>query len=95
MISDFFPHVSMHADDICILNGMHTDSPAHPQATIMLHTGSTNFVRPSMGSWIVYGLGTENENLIGIDHEALTYRYAGKDFRLTDVHGVVVREILA
>ena len=65
MISDFFPCLSEHADDLCILNGMHTDSPAHPQATVMLHTGSTNFVRPSMGSWIVYGLGTENENLPG------------------------------
>ena len=65
MISDFFPHLSRHADDLCLLNGMHTDSPAHPQASVMLHTGSTNFVRPSMGAWIVYGLGTQNENLPG------------------------------
>ena len=64
-ISDFFPHLSEHADDLCVLNGMHTDSPAHPQATVMVHTGSTNFVRPSMGAWVVYGLGTENENLPG------------------------------
>jgi hypothetical protein len=50
---------------LCLLNGMHTDSPAHPQASMMLHTGSVNFVRPSLGSWVVYGLGTENENLPG------------------------------
>ena len=64
-ISDAFPNLARHADDLCLLNGMHTDSPAHPQATIMAHTGSTNFVRPSMGAWTVYGLGTENQNLPG------------------------------
>jgi hypothetical protein len=64
-ISELYPHLSRHADDLCILNGMHTDNPAHPQATIMLHTGSMNFVRPSMGSWIVYGLGTMNQDLPG------------------------------
>ena len=64
-ISELYPHLAKHADDLCILNGMHTDNPAHPQATIMLHTGSTNFVRPSMGSWIVYGLGTKNQDLPG------------------------------
>ncbi len=65
MISELFPHVAEHADDLCLLNGMHTDNPAHPQATIMLHTGSVNFVRPSMGAWITYGLGTLSENLPG------------------------------
>ena len=64
-ISSLFPHLSKHADDLCLLNGMHTDNPAHPQATIMLHTGSINFVRPSLGSWVVYGLGTDNQDLPG------------------------------
>jgi len=64
-ISELFPHLARHADRLCVLNGMHTDVPAHPQATIFLHTGSANLVRPSMGSWVVYGLGTENENLPG------------------------------
>jgi len=64
-ISKIFPHLSKHADDLCLLNGMHTDNPAHPQATIMLHTGSINFVRPSLGAWVVYGLGTENQDLPG------------------------------
>ena len=65
MISSLFPHLSGHADDLCLINGMFTDSPAHPQASIMLQTGSTNFVRPSLGSWVVYGLGTSNQDLPG------------------------------
>ena len=64
-ISEIFPHLREHADDSCLLNGMHTDSPAHPQASILTHTGSITFVRPSMGSWVVYGLGTENQDLPG------------------------------
>jgi hypothetical protein len=64
-ISELFPHIGKHADDMCIINGMHTDNPAHPQATIALHTGSATFVRPSVGSWVLYGLGTENQNLPG------------------------------
>ena len=64
-ISELFPELSKHADDLCLINGMHTDSPAHPQATIMVHTGATNFVRPSVGSWVFYGLGSENQNLPG------------------------------
>ena len=65
MLSELFPHLGTQADELCLLNGMHTDSPAHPQASVMLHTGSINFVRPSLGAWVVYGLGTENENLPG------------------------------
>jgi hypothetical protein len=64
-ISDLFPNLQKHADDLCLLNGMTTDSPAHPTATIQLHTGSFTFVRPSMGAWIVYGLGTDNKDLPG------------------------------
>ena len=64
-ISDLFPNVAQHADDMCLLRGMHTDIPNHPQAFVQLHTGSAQFVRPSMGAWALYGLGTENENLPG------------------------------
>ncbi len=64
-ISELYPKLSRHADDLCLINSLHTNSPAHPQATIMVHTGSINFVRPSIGAWTVYGLGTENENLPG------------------------------
>ncbi len=64
-ISELFPHLARHADDLCLLNAMHTDSPAHPQATIQMHTGSFNFVRPSVGAWVVYGLGAENQDFPG------------------------------
>ncbi len=64
-ISELFPKVADHADDLCMLRAMHTDIPNHPQAFVQLHTGSAQFVRPSMGAWMLYGLGTENENLPG------------------------------
>ncbi len=62
-ISELFPHLSKHADDLCILRSMVGDSVAHGGAILQLHTGSNTFTRPSMGSWVVYGLGTENQNL--------------------------------
>lgn len=64
-ISDLFPHLRNHADKLCMLKGMHTDSPAHPTAISQLHTGSSVLVRPSMGAWLTYGLGSENQNLPG------------------------------
>ena len=64
-ISSLFPNLAKHADELCILNGMHTTSPAHPQATVAAHTGSINFVRPSLGAWVTYGLGSTNEDLPG------------------------------
>lgn len=64
-VSDLFPHLARHVDDICFLRGMHTDGVAHGPSTLFLHTGATNLIRPSVGSWITYGLGTENENLPG------------------------------
>lgn len=64
-ISELFPSLSQRADDLMIVNSMQTDVPAHPQATIRLHTGNSQFVRPSLGSWVLYGLGSENESLPG------------------------------
>lgn len=64
-LSDLFPNLAQHADDLCLLNSMHTDVPNHPQAFLMLHTGEFRFTRPSIGSWVLYGLGTENQNLPG------------------------------
>jgi hypothetical protein len=61
--SNLFPHINQHVDDLCFLHGMHTEGVAHGPATLFLHTGTTSFVRPSMGSWVTYGLGAENENL--------------------------------
>ena len=63
--SDLFPEMSRRVDDLCFLHGMQTEGVAHGPATLFLHTGATNLVRPSVGSWISYGLGTENQNLPG------------------------------
>jgi hypothetical protein len=64
-ISELFPELARHADELCLLRGMHTDVPAHSQAFLQLHTGLFQFRRPSLGAWTFYGLGTENENLPG------------------------------
>lgn len=64
-ISDLFPNVAQHADELCLLRSMHCDQPAHAQAMLQMHTGSFQFVRPSFGAWTLYGLGTENPNLPG------------------------------
>lgn len=64
-ISELFPHLAKHADKLCLLNSLHTDLPNHPQASVQMHTGSFQFVRPSMGAWALYGLGTDNAELPG------------------------------
>lgn len=64
-ISELFPNLARHADDLCLIRSMQTDFPAHPQAFLQMHTGSAQFIRPSLGAWAIYGLGTENENLPG------------------------------
>ena len=65
MVSELFPHVARHVDDICFLHGLHGTNAAHGGALLKLHTGSDNFVRPSIGSWVTYGLGSENSSLPG------------------------------
>ncbi|MFO0923200.1 MAG: DUF1501 domain-containing protein [Pirellulales bacterium] len=62
-VSELFPYVAKHVDDLCILRSVHGTNPAHGGALLKLHTGSDQFVRPSMGAWVTYGLGTENDNL--------------------------------
>lgn len=64
-VSEIFPHVARCVDDLCIVRSMHGSNSRHGGALLELHTGSDTFVRPSMGSWITYGLGTENQNLPG------------------------------
>jgi hypothetical protein len=64
-VSDLFPHVGGCVDDLCVINSMWGSNSRHGGALMELHTGSDTFVRPSMGSWITYGLGTENGNLPG------------------------------
>lgn len=64
-VSDLLPHIAELADELCVLSGMHTDIGNHTPAMLQLHTGTFTFTRPSMGSWLLYGLGTENQNLPG------------------------------
>ncbi|MGD9646297.1 MAG: DUF1501 domain-containing protein [Pirellulales bacterium] len=63
--SELFPHLARSIDQLCFINSMHGSNSRHGGACLELHTGSDTFVRPSMGSWITYGLGTENQDLPG------------------------------
>jgi hypothetical protein len=65
LVSELFPHVAGCVDDLCMIYSMHGSNSRHGGALLELHTGTDTFVRPSMGSWITYGLGTENQNLPG------------------------------
>ncbi|MEE3297678.1 MAG: DUF1501 domain-containing protein [Planctomycetota bacterium] len=65
LVSDYFPRVREHADKLAVIKSCHTDSHAHGSALVAMNTGSTFIGRPSLGSWMVYGMGTENQNLPG------------------------------
>ncbi len=64
-VSELFANVGKHIDDIAVVRSMYTDIPAHEVATVFMNTGSLRIIKPSMGSWVVYGLGTVNQNLPG------------------------------
>lgn len=64
-VSDLLPRLGEHADDICVLRSMHADNPNHGPALMQMNNGTILPTRPSMGSWFLYGLGSENENLPG------------------------------
>ncbi len=64
-VSELFPHVATKVDDLAIVRSMHCSNPRHGGAVLEWHTGSDTFIRPAMGSWITYGLGSENQNLPG------------------------------
>ena len=61
-VSELFPNVAQHVDKMCFLHSMVADGLDHGGALLQIHTGTVNLTRPSMGSWILYGLGTENQN---------------------------------
>jgi hypothetical protein len=63
-VSEVFPQIGQQVDDLCVIKSMYTDIPAHEVATLMMNTGS-RLVRPSMGSWVLYGLGSENQDMPG------------------------------
>ncbi|MCU0866562.1 MAG: DUF1501 domain-containing protein [Planctomycetes bacterium] len=64
-VSELFPHLARCVDQLCFLKALHGSNDAHGGALLKIHTGSDTFVRPSIGSWALYGLGTENQNLPG------------------------------
>ncbi|MGE3818164.1 MAG: DUF1501 domain-containing protein [Isosphaeraceae bacterium] len=64
-VSELFPEIGSCVDDLCVIRSMHTDVPNHEPALLMMNSGQIQPTRPSMGSWLVYGLGTENQNLPG------------------------------
>jgi hypothetical protein len=64
-VSEVFPRLGEMVDDLTIIRSMYTDIPAHEVATVFMNTGSTRLARPSIGSWVLYGLGTENQNMPG------------------------------
>lgn len=64
-VSDLFPNVGECIDDICVIRSMHTNIPNHEPSLLMMNSGETQPTRPAMGSWLLYGLGTENQNLPG------------------------------
>ncbi|MDD7984520.1 DUF1501 domain-containing protein [Lentisphaera marina] len=64
-ISTLFPELGKHADELCLLHGHSTDQPNHPQAQTKIHTGNVQFARPSLGAWVMYGLGSENKSIPG------------------------------
>lgn len=129
-VSDNLPHFAGIADEVSFLKAVHTDQFNHASAQLFVHSGSPRLGRPSMGSWVTYGLGLwmagggikqgmswgETDeigyypvsgkvsvhdvqatilNQLGFDHEKLTYQFQGRPFRLTDVSGKVISEIVA
>ncbi|MFN9042286.1 MAG: DUF1501 domain-containing protein [Planctomyces sp.] len=65
MISDLFRKTSAHADKLCVIRSMHADVPNHEPSLMLMNCGDARLVRPSMGSWLTWGLGTDNQNLPG------------------------------
>ena len=64
-VTELLPNIGKMADELCLLRGMNTDQPIHPRAMTQMHTGNAQFVRPSLGAWTLYGLGTENQSMPG------------------------------
>src|SRR3954453_6180300 len=83
-VSDLFPNVREVMDDVCLIRSMKGDHNDHFQATLGIHTGSVTFARPSIGSWVSYGLGTENQNLPSFVVLAPQLPYAGTQLWSSD-----------
>ena len=64
-VSELFKHTAQHMDDIAVVNSMHADVPNHEPSLLLMNCGESRLVRPSVGSWVTYGMGSENQNLPG------------------------------
>jgi hypothetical protein len=64
-VSELYPHTAKHVDDLCVIRSMHTDLPNHEPSLLLMNCGDARQLRPSFGSWLLYGLGSENQNLPG------------------------------
>ena len=64
-VTELFPHVAACIDEICVIRSMYTDNPNHEPSLLMMNSGNMQPIRPSLGSWLTFGLGTENQNLPG------------------------------
>lgn len=84
LVSDLFPHLRECMDDVCLIKSMKSDDNEHYQATLAIHTGSFFFSRPSIGSWVSYGLGTTNQNLPSFMVLAQHLPYAGTQVYAND-----------
>ena len=81
-VSELFPHVARHVDDLCVIRSMQSKGQSHGQAVCMAHTGTDNFVRPSVGAWVSYGLGEENSNLARLhQHQSLGLAWRAAELR--------------
>lgn len=76
-VSELFPNLARHVDDLCMIHSIHGTNPSHGGAVMKIHTGSDNFIRPSIGSWVTYGLGTENDSLPGFVTICPTLAFGG------------------
>ncbi len=83
-VSALFPHMAGCVDDLCLIRSMKSDHTNHYEATLGIHTGSFTFARPSIGSWVSYGLGTENRNLPSFVVIAPKTPYAGSQVWASD-----------
>lgn len=83
-VSDLFPHIAECVDDLCVIRSMKNDHGDHFEATLGIHTGSVTFTRPSLGSWVSYGLGTKNQNLPSFMVLAPELPYAGSQVWSSD-----------
>jgi hypothetical protein len=84
-VSSLFPHMARFVDDLCVIRSMTSDHTNHYEATLGIHTGSFTFARPSIGSWVSYGLGTENRNLPSFVVIAPKSPYAGSQVWASDL----------